>query len=73
MSPENYAEAWRKADADYALRHRAEVAGQVEALLADHDWRGGYYCACGQPVNMPASWGRHLLELALLEDDGASP
>ena len=73
MTPDDYAAAWAKADADYALRHRAEVATQIEDLMAAHDWRGGYYCACGQPVNMPASWGRHLLELVMFEDDGASP
>lgn len=71
--PDDYAAAWAKADADYALRHRAEVAAQIEGLLTAHHWAGGYRCACGEVVPMPVDWGRHLLELVMFEDDGASP
>lgn len=73
MSPDSYAEAWRKADADYDRRERQRVADQVETLLREHEWRGGYYCNCGLVINMPASWGRHLLELALIDQQEAMP
>jgi hypothetical protein len=67
--PDNYAQAWAKLDAEYAARLRQAIATRVESLLSAHHWDGGYYCRCGEPVDLPTHWGRHLLELALFDDD----
>lgn len=65
--PESYEEAWRKADEDYDRRERQRVAQEIEDLLRAHHWDGGFYCYCGESVDMPVHWGRHLLQLALSE------
>lgn len=66
--PDSYTDAWRKADEDYDRREQQRIDQEIQDLLRTHDWRGGYYCACGEPINMPAGWGRHLLTLALVEE-----
>lgn len=68
MRVETYDQAWRRLDEEYAQRARERDAAQVEQLLASHHWSGGFYCQCGVPVDLPAHWGRHLLELALFDD-----
>jgi hypothetical protein len=67
--PESYEQAWRRMDEDYARRHREETALQIESTLEAHLWDGGFYCRCGQPVDLPRDWGGHLLELTLFDAD----
>jgi hypothetical protein len=70
--PESYDEAWRRLDEDAARRWRQATAEQIEAELREHRWDGGLWCRCGEPVDMPVNWGRHLLELVLFDQAGLS-
>jgi hypothetical protein len=65
--PEDYAAAWKRMDEEYERRHRESLAQRIEGLLREHPWAGGFYCGCERPIGMPSDWGRHLLELALLD------
>lgn len=34
----------------------------IDQIAAEHQWPGGYYCSCGQELNSPQGFTRHVLD-----------
>lgn len=35
---------------------------RIEQVASAHQWRGGYFCTCGQELNSPLGFSRHILD-----------